>query len=195
MDVRWLGEVAEAGAQAASSSIARLTGQRVRFEALEAQETGLASFASERGATGVIGASLRLRGALRGALVLAFPPAVARSVAAAMLATRALSGSDAQALSESALKELANIAGAGYVGAARRHLGIEVDQSVPTLAAAGWEPLVRYTFLGTAPGAERAWVAGARIHVEGSGSGDLFLLLDASVPPGASRTTERAPSA
>ena len=172
-----LREIGEMAAGAAGSAIARMTGKRVQHVTSQLHAVPAAEVAGALGVAGggVAGAALALEGDLRGAILLAFPEPVARAVVGA------LTGKDAPALGAfeaSALKELANVATGAYLRAFYDFLGLDTAFKVPALATGGWEPLVKYTFLGHAPGAERVWAVASVVDT-GLGEGRLFLLLDA----------------
>lgn len=172
-----LREIGEMAAGAAGAAIARMTGKRTAHVTSQLHEVSAQDLAGALGVggAGVAGAAVPLEGDLRGAVLLAFPEPVARAVVAT------LTGASAPALGAfeaSALKELANVATGAYLGAFYRFLSLETQFKVPALATGGWAPLVKYTFLGNAPGAEKVWAVASVVDT-GVGEGRMFLLLDA----------------
>lgn len=175
-----LREIGEIAAGSAGAAIARMTGRRTthvtsQLHAVPVAELGAALGLAGRG---VAGAAVPLEGDLRGALLLAFPEGVATRVAAALQGRAAPDGTGLGSRETSALKELANVATGQYLRAFYGFLGVDVSFQVPAAAMGGWDALVRYGFLGTAPGAERVWAVASTLET-GLGEGRLFLLLDA----------------
>lgn len=171
-----LREIGEMAAGAAGSAIAKMTGKRTQHVTSQLHEVSAREVAGALGVSGlgIAGAAVPLEGDLRGALLLAFPEPAARAVVGTLTGKPA---SSLGALEASALKELANVATGAYLAAFYRFLGLETVFKVPALATGGWEPLVKYTFLGNAPGAENVWAVASVVDT-GVGEGRLFLLLD-----------------
>lgn len=177
-----LKEIGEMSAGATSGSIAKLTGRRTTHVTSQTHEVPARELAQALGVSGVgvAGAATRLQGDVRGAMLVAWPEESAREVADLMLGKRPGTSRTLGPLEQSALKELANVATGTYLKTFYNFLGFEVDYGVPTIAAAGWEPMVKYTFLGTTPGAEKVWAVASTLEMGMAQHGRLFLLLDAS---------------
>lgn len=177
-----LKEIGEMSAGATSASIAKLTGRRTTHVTSQTYEVPARELATALGVTGlgIAGAATKLQGDIRGAMLIAFPEESAREVADLMQGKKPGTTRTLGPLEQSALKELINVATGTYLKTFYNFLGFEVDYGVPTIASAGWEPLMKYTFLGSTPGAERVWAVGSTLDLGITQNGRLFLLLDAT---------------
>lgn len=176
-----LREIGEMSAGAAAAAIAKLIGQRTTHVTSQLHEVPARELAQALGVSGhgIAGSAVKLEGDLRGALLLAFQEPVARAVAARMQGKSVNATSPFGPLEQSAIKELANITTGTYLKTFYNFLGFDMDFGVAAIAKAAWEPLVKYTFLGTTPGAETVWAVASVLDLGLDGPGRLFLLLDA----------------
>lgn len=175
-----LKEIGEIGAHAAAAAASRLVDRRIQLVTNQYHEVPVRDIAAtlKLGDARVVGAATKLEGKLRGALLVAFPDATARGVSDLMLKRPVGAARELGAMEQSALKELANILSGAYLKAFVDFLGVDTDYGVPLFAVAGWDALTKYTFLGTAPGAQHVWSVASRLDVGLDTPAHLFLLLD-----------------
>lgn len=167
-------------ANAAAVSANKLAKRRVGVSPGQFHHVPARDLAAALGLAGsrVVGAATKLEGELRGALLVAMEEATARALSDILLDRPEGACQKLGPLEESSLKELANILAGGYSRAYTHFLSLKVDWGVPLLAMAGWEPLLKYTFLGTAPGSTEVWAIASRLHVGAPQPIHLILLVD-----------------
>lgn len=168
------------GAHAAGVAASKLVGRRVQLATNHEHAVAAREIAAtlKLGDARVVGAATKLEGHLRGALLVAFPEPTARGVSDLLLRRPVGACQELGALEQSSLKELANILSGAYLKAFVDFLGLDADYGVPLFAVAGWDALTKYTFLGTAPGAQTVWCVASRLDVGLDTPAHLLLLLD-----------------
>ena len=188
--LRELGEVAGSSGANAGAKLAR---RRIVQSTAQLHDVPAREVAKTLGLEGqkVVGAATKLEGDVRGALLIAFREDVARGMADLLLARPPRATKELGAIEQSALKEFVNIVSGGYLRTFDAFLGVRARQSVPMFAIADWDPLVRYTFLGTTPGAQKVWAVASRLDagldaplhalllLDGAGLGDVLGAVDA----------------
>jgi chemotaxis protein CheC len=194
MDLRQLGvlqidglrEVASIGAGHAATALSQLTHQRISLEVPKLQVIQLDRVPHVNGHPDEVVAAVMMQvlGDVTGRTIQIFPANTARRLAGRMIGTADPAFPDGFGeLEQSALKEAGNILAGAYLNALSDFLGLLLLMSVPGLAIARADAVLRRDYLKFSDGNEQVLLIDTVFHMEGEREtlrGHFLLLPDTS---------------